>query len=181
MPPDKLNEDVYERFVRPCETRLIAAAWRIMRCHADADDVLQDAIVKIWKARESLAQHTCREAWMLRVVINTAFEHLRQRKPSPSTNLNGPDIASAPASIRGVDADLSHDETRNRILQALTSLSPQQAEAVLLRVVEDLPYDEVASALNCTVSTARVHVKRGRAKLRDHLKDLDPNHEGAVK
>ena len=49
----------------------------------------------------------------------------------------------------------------------------------MLRLVEGLSYKEVADALGCSTVTARVHVNRGREKLRERLSDLDPANQGA--
>jgi RNA polymerase sigma-70 factor (ECF subfamily) len=74
---------------------------------------------------------------------------------------------------------LIHRESNGRLRQAIARLSPQQAQAILLRLVEGLTYDDVAAALGCTNATARVHVQRGRANLRKELPDLVADRSGS--
>ncbi|MCG8653496.1 MAG: RNA polymerase sigma factor [Pirellulales bacterium] len=173
MPPD----ECYERLIRPCQSQLASAAWRIVRSRQDAADVLQESIRRIWTHRQTLVQHPCPRAWMLRIVINTAYEFLR----SQSRQLGVDDestLDQAVAVSNPVDQQLTLIDTRQRLAAALKHLSDQQAEAVLLRLVEGLSYEEVAAALGCSAATARVHVARGREKLRCRLGDLDPANGG---
>ena len=110
---------------------------------------------------------------MLRVVLNSACEHLR-RRPNWQSSQSLASAESVEADTPVAGETMSHDETRRRVLDELASLSAQQAEAILLRLVEGLSYEEVADSLGCAVATARVHVNRGREKLRDRLQDLNP-------
>ncbi|WP_404307795.1 RNA polymerase sigma factor [Neorhodopirellula lusitana] len=166
------SDDIYDRWIRPIESRLAATAYRVLRSDSQAADALQNAMIRIWKNRRTLTTHANPTAWMLRIVLNATYEQLRRRRDR--TN----DIESV-AALDTVDDALSYDESRSRVLSELASLSPQQAEAVMLRLVEELSYQEVADALDCSLATARVHVNRGREKLRSRLSDLDPANQGA--
>ena len=171
-PTDLTPDDIYDRWIRPVQSRLAASAYRVLRSESESADALQNAMIRIWKNRQTLATHANPTAWMLRIVLNATYEHLRRRRDT-SHDLEA-------ASILVADSDsLSHNESRQRVLNELTNLSPQQAEAVMLRLVEGLSYDDVADALECSAATARVHVNRGREKLRERLSDLDPANQGA--
>jgi RNA polymerase sigma-70 factor (ECF subfamily) len=167
MPAD----DPYERHIEPMESRLIATAWRVLRDHEDVGDTLQDALTRIWKHREQLDSHPNPQAWMLRIVLNAAYDRLRHRKVRRTEALPS-NLASNDTSA---SSKLQNLETRARLLDEISRLSPQQAQAILLRVVENMPYDAIAAALGCSESTARVHVQRSRRKLHDRLIDLQPH------
>lgn len=171
-PDDPTSDEMYDRWIRPVESRLAASAYRVLRSESEAADVLQNAMIRIWENRQALATHANPTAWMLRIVLNATYEHLRRRRDQPH------ELEAASILVADDDA-LSHDESRCRVLKELATLSPQQAEAVMLRLVEELSYEEVADALGCSLATARVHVNRGREKLRDRLSDLDPANQGA--
>jgi len=83
-----------------------------------------------------------------------------------------------PASADGGDAapgtTAERRETRDLVLDAIARLPPRQAAAVTMRVMEDASYDAIAAALGCAEPTARVHVLRGREKLRRLLRGLVP-------
>ena len=160
----------YEQKIRPMEPKLIRAAWRILGDEDEAGDALQDALARIWKHRWQLESHPNPPAWMLRVVQNAAYDRLRLRKVRRAKTLDehiqspGP----TPPSVA------QRRETKMALLEEIGRLSRMQAQAVLLRLVDELPYDAIAEALGCSASTARVHVQRGRERLRRRLAYLEP-------
>ncbi len=162
------DDSLYERHIRPMEPRLIAAAWRVLGNEQDAGDALQEALARIWHHREQLETHLNPPAWMLRIVLNAAYDRLRRRRKHEPLPPDFPSSAASP------ESRMSQRETRSRLLNEIARLSPRQAQAVLLRLVEEMPYDAIAAALGCTEATARVHVQRGRQRLRNRLGDLQP-------
>jgi len=151
------------------EPKLIRAAWRILGDEDEAGDALQDALVRIWKHRLQLESHPNPSAWMLRIVQNAAFDRLRLRKVRHAKTLDE-HIQSRDPTPPSV---AQRRETKSALLDEIGRLSPKQAQAVLLRLVDELPYDAIAEALGCNVSTARVHVQRGRERLRQRLTYLE--------
>lgn len=170
MPPDEF----YNRFLLPYEPQMIKAAWRMLGDEAEVGDVLQEAMARIWQHRNQAVQHANPKAWVLRITINVACDRLRARQAmhcrTPATPRTG---EFTPLTT------LIHRESNGRLRQAIARLSPQQAQAILLRLVEGLTYDDVAAALGCTNATARVHVQRGRANLRKELPDLVADRSGS--
>ena len=115
------DDATYQRYIAPHESKLIAAAWRVLGNENDVGDAIQDALTRIWKNRKTLETHPNPTAWMLRIV----------------------------------------------------------AQAILLRLVEEMPYAEISEAMGCSEATARVHVKRGRENLQERLADLQPTSQGS--
>ncbi len=159
---------IYEQHIQPLESRLIASAWRVLGNEEDARDALHDALTRIWHNRDQLTKHPNPTAWMLRITLNAAYDLLRKRKPWQPLPPEHPGQSGSP------EAPIQHAETRQRLLAEIAQLSPQQAQAVLLRLVEAMPYREVAAALGCSEQTARVYVHNGRDRLRRRLSDLNP-------
>ena len=71
--------------------------------------------------------------------------------------------------------ELAQRELSGEILTAINRLSRRQAVAITLRVFEELPYEQIAAAMNCTEATARKHVERARGHLRVVLAKHEPN------
>jgi RNA polymerase sigma-70 factor (ECF subfamily) len=163
-------DKIYEKHIRPVESRLIRAAWRVLRDEQEAGDALQDALARIWKHRWQLESHANPVAWMTRIVVNAAYDRLRLRKARQTESLH----AEVESPIPAADSVAERQELHMLLLQEIARLSPKQAQALLLRLVEELPYKSIAEALGCSEATARVHVQRGRERLRDRLGDLDP-------
>ncbi len=163
-------DHVYEQHIRPMEPKLIRAAWRILGDEHDAGDALQDALARIWKHRRQLESHPNASAWMLRIVLNAAYDRLRLRKVRRAKVLSERIESSEPSPSSVAEGH----ERKSALLDEIGRLSRRQAQAVLLRFVEDLPYNAVAQALGCSEATARVHVQRGRERLRERLAHLEP-------
>jgi RNA polymerase sigma factor (sigma-70 family) len=158
----------YERIVEPIEDRMIRSVWRITRNEQDADDALQNALVTIWKRRRRIAGHAAPHALILRICVDAACDVARGRarlrsRMSPETAVDPNqliDVAASPSD------DMAQRELRGRIAEAIHRLPRQQAVALTLRVFEELPYGQIATALGCTEATARKHAERARARLR---------------
>jgi len=162
----------YDTLVRPLEARMMRSIWRIVRQREAAEDALQDALAAIWKKRAVVARHPNPQALVLRIAIGAAVDAVRKARRRLSHEIPGlPDESTEPAAA----ADSVRDpHLRATILDAIGRLPGRQATAVLLRVVEEQSYEEIALAMECSEATARVHVMRGKAALARALADLRP-------
>ncbi len=168
------GHDDYEKLVGPIEDRMIRSVWRIVRDPDDADDAFQEALTIIWKRLNRIRRHPNPHALILRICINSAYEVIRRRirhkrlevlEPLPETLVDP--APSAPE-------ELSGSEKRGEILQAMRLLPRKQAQAALMRFVDELSYGQIAQALGCREVTARKHIARARARLSRVLAHLAP-------
>lgn len=164
----------YETMVAPLEGQMIRSIWRIVRDADDADDALQQALEVIWKKRKRIENHPNPRALVLKICINASYDVLRKsiriRRHEALDALE----SEAPDPAPGAVSSLEGKEQRAEILRAIASLPRNQAQAALLRIVQEQPYQAVAAALGCSEATARTHVKRARARLSRILAHLLP-------
>jgi RNA polymerase sigma factor (sigma-70 family) len=170
----------YDVLVRPLEPRMMRTIWRIVRQKEAAEDALQDALAVIWKKRDAVARHPNPQALILRISVGTAYDAVRRTRRRLSHEIPGlpgdrADDAAPPVTKGAEDRGL-----RAAILEAIGRLPKRQATAVLLRIVEEQPYEEIARAMDCTESTARVHVLRAKATLACSLAHLRPDLAGQL-
>jgi RNA polymerase sigma factor (sigma-70 family) len=162
----------YEQLIAPLEARMMRTIWGIVRDPADAPDALQEALAAIWKRWDRLQGHPNPEALVLRICANAAYDALRRRRRrlrwfgAETAPADVPD--GAPSAVQRVAAA----EQQNRVRAAIASLSRNQAAAIVMHTIEDMPYEAVAAAMQCREVTVRTHVARARAKLRLLLADL---------
>jgi RNA polymerase sigma factor (sigma-70 family) len=170
---DRLPE--YEEFIGPIEDRMIRSIWRITRDADDADDALQNALVVVWKRWSRIGRHPNPQALVLRVCIDAAFDVTR-RRGRDRRDVESIESADSvdPRSV-GPMEHIEGEERRQAILAAIGRLSRQQAVAVMLRVFEELPFDQIAAAMGCREATARKHFARARVNLRLALAQLKPD------
>lgn len=170
---DRMRDDraLYDRLVAPLEPKMIRSIWRVVR-HPDlAEDALQDALLTIWRKIDRIRDHPCPEALVLKIALNSACDILRKKRRL----LRHEESYSGTEEPGGDDLfgrRLEGREIEREVLRAIARLPGQQAAAVLLRIVEEQPYDAVAKALGCSETTARIHVSRGRARLSRWLAPL---------
>jgi RNA polymerase sigma-70 factor (ECF subfamily) len=159
----------YDVLVRPMEPRMMRTIWRIVRRREAAEDALQDALTVIWKKRRAVARHPNPQALIIRIAVTAAIDAVRRdrrRLHHETPGLPGDRTAdAAPPVAKGVE----ERELRAAILEAIGRLPRRQATAVMLHIVEEQSYEDVARSMDCSETTARVHVLRGRANLARRL------------
>jgi RNA polymerase sigma-70 factor (sigma-E family) len=134
-----------------------------------AEDLVQEALVKLWAAWPRVADEAP-EAYARTVLVRLAARSARRRWWGER-----PADVLPEAAVRG---DLSEQVAeRTRLEAALALLTPPQRAAVVLRYYQDMSETQVAEALGCPVGTARSHTARGVARLRDLFGEGTP---GAV-
>jgi RNA polymerase sigma factor (sigma-70 family) len=168
------DEVFYDTYLAPLETRMLRTAWRITRDPDRARDALQDAMVRIWTHRARILSHPNPGALVLRITIHAAIDVLRRNRRRSRAEESAAPTAWRAKPTDGPSAEAERNEARALVLDAVARLPERQAAAVILRVLEEQPYEAVAAALGCTEPTARVHVLRGREKLKRILAPLAP-------
>lgn len=140
--------------------RLLRQALRFLPSKEDAEDVLQDAFIRLWAKAEQI--ETERDAASLATVVirNMAVDHYRQQKRKPQTT----DVEML--DLQEETADL--DERRQLVDEIMQRvLTPLQLRIVELREYEGLGYDEVASILGMQQPAVRMQLSRARRAIRE--------------
>lgn len=155
----------YDVLVRPVEDRLMRSIWRIVREREAAEDALQDALAVIWKKRDVVARHPKPEALMLRIAVSAAYDAVRKSRRRLRQEIPGLPVERIDDAAPSVGKEIEDRDLRAAILGAISRLPRRQATAVLLHIVEEQSYQDIARAMGCSESTVRVHVMRGRERL----------------
>lgn len=164
----------YDLHVKPVEGRMLRAIWRIVRHREAAEDAFQDALAVVWKKRDAVARHPRPEALILRIAVTAAIDVLRKDLRRLCHEAPGlpDDRARDAAPTAGQEAEAR--DLRSAVLEAIRHLPRRQATAVLLHIIEEQPYADVAKAMGCSEATVRVNVMRGRARLARQLDRRNP-------
>jgi len=145
----------------------------------EADDVVQEAVCIALNKLHNFDPKTNFTAWMGQIVRNVARNTVRRKVRH---RVNGsihpgetamPDESNNTAPLRAIDGHgtLLPDQTSfdDRVLSALNALDETPRACLLLRVVEDMPYAEIAQALDIPKGTAMSHVYRARETMRERI------------
>jgi len=164
----------FEKLIEPVEHQMMRSIWRIVRDPEIAKDVLQDSLTKIWKRLDRIRSHPNPRALILKICLNAAIDSLRKRKRlhqhEKTEVLHRFPIQSDTTAYEA----LERKKIETEILKAISRLPRRQAVAVLMRIIQDQPYEVIAQAMKCSETTVRIHVSRGRARLSQWLAHLKP-------
>jgi len=155
----------YDTLVRPMEPRLMRTVWRIVRQREAAEDALQDTLAAIWKKRDIVAGHPNPQALMLRIAVSTAVDAVRKSRRRLRHEIPGSPGDRADAAAPTLTKGMEDRDLRAAILGAIGRLPKRQATAVVLHLIEEQSYEDIARAMDCAESTVRVYVMRGREGL----------------
>lgn len=150
-------------------SRFYGTAWRIVQSREDAEDVVQDAFVKLWE--DPFLWEGGRGArfstWFTRLVVNRAIDFLRRRKRFVSDGTVALDLAPDPAP--GADAVLIDGERRQTLERAIAGLAPNQKTAVALCYGEGMSGREAAESLGVGIKALESLLSRAKEVIRKTL------------
>jgi RNA polymerase sigma factor (sigma-70 family) len=168
------RQQEYQRLIAPIEARMMRAVWRVVRDPDDAEDAFQEALLRIWKRWDRICTHPNPHALILQICIHAAHDALRQRMRQGRWLEPVAPPEEIPDTADSAIQNISAAEQDDAVFRAIGSLSKNQARAILLHAVEEVPYSAIAEAMDCREATVRKHVARARTKLRVLLSQLIP-------
>jgi len=165
------EEEAFGELVRSHERR----AWRVARnmlpSDEDAEDVAQEAFLRVFRSLERFDFQHDFTTWLYRIVTNLAIDFLRKRRPAVSTarsledDENDFDLID-PRDERPSDLMEAH-ETAGEVRDCLGALAPHFQAVLVLRELEGLPCTEIAEIVGATHVTVRWRLHRGRKLFQD--------------
>ena len=150
------DADAFEQLVVAYEGPVYRLALRMCGSAEDAREVTQDAFLAAWRGLPAFRGDSRFSSWLYRLTTNAAIDFLRREKH----HLGNLPLEEAPE---------RPDPQQPELLAALDQLSPERRQVLLLRVVQQLSYDEIAQALSLESGTVKSRISRARRQLREIL------------
>ncbi|MBM3672699.1 MAG: sigma-70 family RNA polymerase sigma factor [Actinobacteria bacterium] len=159
----------WEEVARDHGGLLYRVAYRLAGNHEDAQDLVQEALLRVRKGLERYELGSL-EGWLARIVTNVFLDDVRRKQRRPTDAL--PDDAERvlPESPSAEDASA---QLADEIQAAIAALPEEFRVPVVLCDVADQSYEQIAAALDVPLGTVRSRIHRGRGLLRDALKDFE--------
>ena len=153
------------------ERRMYAVALRMCGNAEDAQDCLQEAMLRVWRAISGFKGQSSFSTWVYRITMNTCLDELRKRKNRPNTSLDTlveagwspPDEGDTP------EKHALRREARQSLEGFIQELPEDMRAAVVLRDIQGYAYEEIAEILGANVGTVKSRISRGREKLREKI------------
>ena len=184
------NANAFDDMVITYSPKLIRVAYGLLGNMQDAEEVVQDAFVRAYNAMSDFRGDSSLETWLHRITVNLArnkYHWNRRRGDGINISLSDnrePDEAEAadvdlPDSRLQPGQQMEKDELNANILHAIHYLPKKMRETMVLRHLEDMPYEKIAELLDCRVGTVKSRLARGRELLRVYLAALEDGKDPA--
>ena len=165
------DEAAFRLLVERHIDRAFGIALRIVGSRADAEDVVQDTMLKVWTHRGKWQHGRAKfSTWLYRVVTNRCID--LHRRPRTDNVDAVPEQADAQPDVVST---MQRNEVTHMLEDAMQRLPEQQRIAVILSYHENMSNGEIAEVMDTTVSAVESLLKRGRQQLRDLLRRHEPD------
>ena len=174
------DRSAFARLIEKHKARVVEFATQIVKSREAADDIGQDAFLRVFRARESYRPTARFSTWLYTIATNLCYDELRKHRRQVSLEgmLGHPPNADEQllAAARhgrttpaGPDVQAERRELSGMIDETIRSLSREHREVITLRIHEGLGYAEVAERLDCSLGTAKSRMHYAMKKLRERM------------
>jgi RNA polymerase sigma-70 factor (ECF subfamily) len=169
------DEAAFEELVRNHGGRLLSVARRFLGSSEDAQDAVQEAFIRAFKAIHTFEERAQLQTWLHRILVNTALMKLRERRRKPEESIDellptfAADGHQTVESREWSDALLEQKETAGLVRDAIARLPEPYRVVLVLRDLEERDTAETARILGTTTTVVKVRLHRARQALRTLL------------
>jgi RNA polymerase sigma-70 factor (ECF subfamily) len=167
-------QEAFEAIVRNYQRRVYAVALRMTRRHEVADDIVQETFVRAYTQLHRFELGRPLAPWLIRIAMNLSINHLtgRVKRERPLEDEKTVDrIGMADENSPDPLKSLLSAEFTRALAQAVEELPAEQKAVFVLRVNEEMRYEEIAESLGISPGTVMSRLYRARTKLKEMLKD----------
>ena len=160
---------LFEQIVPQYSEKLYWAIRRIVLCHDDANDVLQNVFIKVWKGIDDFQNRSKISTWLYRIAVNEALDFIRRKKDIASL---GDDGNVAVANRLMADDYFDGDRAQALLQAAIASLPDVQRVVFNLRYYDEMKYSDISQLLNTSEGALKasyhIAVKKITAFVKSH-------------
>lgn len=160
------DTSAFEALVRRYQDPVFRIAARILTDPADAADAAQEAFITAWRRLHDISAEQAFAAWLYRITVTRALSAARARRPHVPLD----ETTAVPDRSPGPGQHAQADRLRAALRSALTRLTPAQRACWILREMEGMSYEEVATILRTTPGAVRGRLHRARTQLAEELR-----------
>ncbi len=181
------DHKAFELLVIKYQKRIQRLIGRMVRDVDLVEDIAQETFIRAYRALAQFRGDAQFYTWLYRIAVNTAKKSLMDLKRNPTVSENsfksGDDDETSPVeneltSSETPDAVLASKEIAQIINTALEALPEELRQAITLREIEGLSYEEISEAMNCPIGTVRSRIFRAREAISQKVKPLLENQSG---
>lgn len=181
------DEKAFELLVIKYQRRIQRLIGRMVRDVDLVEDIAQETFIRAYRALAQFRGEAQFYTWLYRIAVNTAKKALMDLKRNPTVSENffksGDDDETSPLendliSSETPDAVLASKEIAEMVNAAMEALPEELRQAITLREIEGLSYEEISEVMSCPIGTVRSRIFRAREAISEKIKPLLENQSG---
>ncbi|MBQ6751154.1 MAG: RNA polymerase sigma factor [Bacteroidaceae bacterium] len=157
----------FKHDILPLKNIIFRVALRIVLNREEAEDIVQDTLLKLWERREELEKVDNMESFALTAARHLALDR-KERMDNQLVSLDE-EVHDQPEGQGGTDASLMHRETQGFIADIINALPEKQRTILQMRDIEGKNYKEIANTLSISESDVKVTLFRARNQLKEKI------------
>lgn len=158
----------FEKLVTGHAQYVYNLALRILQNAQEAEDISQEAFLRVWKALPTFRQDANFRTWLYRIVVNLCYDRLpRLRREMNAMEAN--EILELPAAAPTPENELLSTELNMRLLAGFEKLPGNYRLLLSLRHLQEMSYEEIAAVTNLPLGTVKTGIHRGRQLLKEKI------------
>ena len=168
----------FDLLVRKYQHRIVALIGRYIADWSECQDVAQETFLRAYRALGNFRGDAQFYTWLHRIAVNTAKNHLvaHNRRP-PTDDIDIGDAENFESGLRLRDTDtpereLMRQQLEQTVMRAVEALPEELRQAITLREVDGLSYEEIATRMDCPIGTVRSRIFRAREAIEHELAPL---------
>jgi len=164
----------FEQLVLLYGKRIYNYCYRMTENKEDAEDTAQEVFIKAYRSLNGFKRNSSFSTWLFSIAYNACIDILRKKKlvivPIAGHDEDSKNqIAELASNEPSVEEEVLMNERKNAVHKAIAKLKPEYRTVILLREIDGLSYDEIASVLNIPLGTVKSYISRARDELRTSL------------
>lgn len=172
------DQRAFDVLVKKYQHKIMSLVSRYVKHPGDVPDVAQEAFIKAYRALPNFRGESAFYTWLYRIAVNTAKNYLvaKGRKP-PSSDIDVDDAEFLDAGhglrdIASPERMLLSDELKRTVMDAIAALPDDLKQAITLRELDGLGYEEIAVTMDCPIGTVRSRIFRAREAIDKAIQPL---------
>ncbi len=166
---DVNREKAFELLVKSYQQRLYWHIRKIVMNHDDADDILQNVFIKVWKNVDGFREDSSLFTWLFRIATNESLSHLQKQRRHSVISIN--DISEYLTESLETDVYFDGNEMEKKLQLAIIQLPEKQRIVFNLKYFDEMKYEEMSEVLKTSVGALKASFHFAVKKIEEFLKE----------
>ncbi len=164
-----MTREQYINDILPLKNKLFAYSFRIVHSRQEAEDVVQDILLKVWEKRNELDSVSNIEAWCMTMVRNRSLDRIKLKSNRSQQIEERHDLAADVATPLGI---VEMDDLKTKLRRIVQGLPLKQREVIQLRDFQGKTYQEIAEIMSIDMNLVKVTIHRARQVIKQEILKL---------